>query len=248
MFNVGSAVVCDYGYTHVRSPHPSRAFRLIPSAMLLENDSSTGDLSLICPVTFRVTDHDGNIVREVQAGLTQTEPGRAEASLETSPLPTGIYTFQVILGENTYYASSQIVSTELVVYDPTEGRVQGAGLSLRGGLRTAAFNVWYKNAISTEPTGSFALLGISLSGNPRLVVATSFAWMVISGDENVAYIAGICDFSGQGGYSFSLEVQDNDNRLINSADRLVLTVFDSLGFIAYELDSRLLVGEIRIRR
>ncbi|MFH1149585.1 MAG: CARDB domain-containing protein [Actinomycetota bacterium] len=218
------------------------------SALLLEADSSNGDLSLMGQVTFRITDSDGILVKSIDAPVTQTEPGRATASTTTPSLPVGLYTVQVLIGDNPYYSQSQILSADLVVYSPDAGTVQGAGISLGGGLRTAAFKVSYKHNDSTAPSGQFILLDLSGAGNPRLVVATSFTWMVIPSDENVAYIEGICTFNGQGGYTFRLEAQDNDTRKLNSTDRLILTVFDSLGMIVYQLDSGFSIGEIRIRR
>lgn len=216
------------------------------SASLRELDGSKGDLALVGQVTFEIRDSSGVLVREVDAPITQTSPGVGIVSTETAPLPVGIYTVSVRLG-STYYSKNQVCSVELFVYDPTTGRVQGSGISLSGGLQTFSFNIKFKNGRAGEPSGHLILVDLSWGYPPIMITVTGFTVIVIPEGQGHATVLGTCSINGTGGFSFRLEVEDEDSRLVNSGDTLSLWVWDSCNALVYEKAFRVMIGEIKVR-
>ncbi|MFH1149579.1 MAG: CARDB domain-containing protein [Actinomycetota bacterium] len=215
-------------------------------ASLIEEDTASGNLSF-ASVVFEIWDCAGVMVREVEATTIQTAPGHGYAETITDPLPTGLYTIRVRLGENDYYSQNQVCSADLVVYDPLSGYVQGAGLCLLGGIRVFDLRVRYHSADSVSPTGHLRLTEVLRHGPPRVIVATDFEYMVIPEDVDTAFLAGACTINGAGGYTFYVEARDRDSRIIGSADELYIRIKNSQGTIVYESTWAVNAGMIRVR-
>ncbi|MFH1148921.1 MAG: CARDB domain-containing protein [Actinomycetota bacterium] len=235
-------VLVDYtGDDRVRSGE-----EFILRASILEEDIASGNISF-ASVVFEIWDCAEVMVREVEATMIQTTPGHGYAEIVTDPLPAGLYTVRVRLGENDYYSQDQVCSADLVVYDPLSGYVQGAGLCLLGGIRIFDLRVRYPSANSVSPTGHLRLTEVLRHGPPRVIVATDFEYMVIPEDVDIAFLAGACTINGAGGYTFYVEARDRDSRIIGSADELYIRIRDSQGTVVYESTWAVNAGMIRVR-
>ena len=211
-----------------------------------EEDGNPGEIERASSVIFEIWNSDGKVL-EITAQITQTSPGYAIAEALTEPLPPDLYTVKVRLGGNPYYQAGE-TSSELAVYDPEGGHVYGAGLLSGDGLRLFSFQVRYTRRNPQVPTGNLHFMDHGVRRNPVRITATSFTYLVIPVEEDKAYVTGSCTFNGQRGYSFFLEIEDRDRRLLKSMDWLRIIVRDSAGDIVYQAEGLVRAGLIEVYR
>jgi len=188
-------------------------------------------------------DPAGALVSEVSAPIAEVSPGVGEAEVTTDPLPANIYTGKTHFADNGYYQAAS-VETQLVVYDPDRGFVTGGGFLCGGGLKTFGFCVKPSACEPWLPKGNLLFVDLSSLRKPLTVKATKFAWLVIPADQDIAYVAGVCKYNGNEGYSFYLTVEDKG--WLWPQDTFRITVKDSTNQIVYDSQGTVTCGGLLI--
>jgi hypothetical protein len=205
-----------------------------------EDDGRPGDIQKAGEMIFEILNPEGTTVR-TESKLIDNN-GKAE--IITDSLPTNIYTVRAYLADNGYYEAAAVES-ELVVYDPEGGFATGGGFLCDEGFKTFAFCVKPSSLEPWLPRGRVRFVDRSDFWNPIKVKASEFVWLVIPEGEDIAYIAGVCSYDGQEGYTFYVEVEDIGG-WINHLDTIHITVLDSEGITVYEAQGNVDGGNIKI--
>jgi hypothetical protein len=212
------------------------------STYLSETDGSPGEVGLAGEVIFEILDSQGALIRDVHAYITMVE-GQWIAGAVTDPIAgANIYTVRTSLAANDYY-TAEALETQLVVYDPERSFVTGGGYIGEGqAKKNFGFNAKYVGVDYVSPGGH---LNFKDKEQGVHIKADQLDWLVIPGNENVAYMMGTCRLNGEEGYLFHLRVEDLSD--LQLPDSLFITIIDD-NEVVYQAEGTLSGGNIKIHR
>ncbi len=172
--------------------------------------------------TCRVDWDDGT---PLQAGTVTESNGSGSCAALRTFTSAGVYTVQVTVDDGD--GGSATVSTMVVVYDPTAGRLVGGGhVTASGGLVVFTAIAQY---LGSTPIGVTA---VQLPGGARFA-STSIQWLVVTGFKS--QYRGVGRINGTGDYGFLLTAYDGQQAGGGGVDRFRIKIWNrATGAIVFD--------------
>jgi hypothetical protein len=190
------------------------------------SDGSPGDISNAAPVTFTLSPvGPGSPITQNGALSGGGVGGTLTACAMFNNVPVNVYDVTISVGGNHYAGSANAV---LVVFDPSQGFVLGAGTIVRNGAPAVfAFSAKFKNNGKVE--GSLVYIERRQTGEVKLDIVSVQSLVIVG---NTGVLIGKAVFNG-GDCVFRATVIDND--LFGRHDKFGLQVTTPDGAIIPDL-------------